>query len=1731
METLNNNQEIETSGAYEIIRNRLSQHGKSLNQKLQTLNKKRIDVFGSTQMAVIGRTRIRTENNCVPRDIKEFGEHMLFGYNVVVGMRAEISVADVFSLHEIIDTKDGIEFHPLPNDKTFLIDTKFNNDFNELYRYYKDTYLSQLRTVTGKKLAIFQIGKNSKDIKIFRWRADNNIEYIDNRGEKDNIYPASHDFTWISTTREDHIIGKHPHISILDEVFVETIGGTLTIKIEDNTEDGLGIYSEAVNDPNQSLADAQVQYTKIGDLVLLKIRPYKEEQWRYLVFNKIIEKITRIDAIGQACIQLPEDHGLIFPGGFYLKNGETKFFEGDDLIHMTYKRMIRSPNGEDVLYVFHHEEQGKQVLFSYNLIRKEVQNPIICHGFSIFNDGRMVVFRADDDIPTRVHPMQIWQTPYYSDEYAANKPTDGSFMAKLGNAELVRGISEAYSIKHLLDEQSPTMGIYENLISTTTRFIDNFHWLEHQNIGNLLITLKEILSTAELIIDEFEKVQTLRTQATQSINNVENKQHELLLDLNNRSHWQSVEDFVTRLTILRNQRGQLISLKEQRYIDLPRLDEMEAEIVTSFNELSQATVNFLLDKNALAPYHKSLDEQILAIDKFTKSNEIKLLQENLNKNSTGLDLLMEVLSDLQINDAESRIRILEEISDVYAKLNRAKAGLELKRKSLLSSEAQAEFSAQFKLFSQSVAGAMSQADTPEKADEQLSRLMVQLEDLEGRFNEFDEFLGQIIEKREEVYSSLETRKQTLIEERQRRALNLSQAAERILQGIERRVGTLKTIDEQNSYFASDAMVLKVRELIKKLHKLGDSVKAGDIESKLKLARDQASRELRDKQDIFSDGGAVIKLGKHSFSVNTQELDLTLVPYNKGMALHLSGTEFFDIIENTELNQAKEYWEQSLVSENKDVYRGEFLAYALVPMLQRRNEINLLESIKKYAADRYNEGYERGVHDHDAALILESLLEIQKNAGLLKFSPKCRAYAQLFWAFYVDEKKKQIWLTSCKSLNQLENIFGKNLGEFGQNISIELNQAIKDFLTKQTIKFSEFEIVQAGNYLLAELKADFLQFTISNNAVQLSKEFLKYLEENDKKRDFELALRDLKNDLDKQLNLIQAWLQGFIKNINNSYVLEAATIMLTNKKINQQINSANTNIEIKGLLGQHPRIKARCLKLELDEFLERLQNYITEKVPNFHAFRKLKQQITEHERKKLRVDEFKPHPLSSFVRNRLINEVYLHLVGDNFAKQMGTIGENKRTDLMGMLLLISPPGYGKTTLMEYLAQRLGLVFMKINCPTIGHQVISLDPAEAPNLTARQELEKLNLALEMGNNVMLYLDDIQHSNPEFLQKFISMADAQRRIEGVWRGVTRTYDLRGKRFCVAMAGNPYTESGDAFKIPDMLTNRADIYNLGDVLNGKEEVFSLSYLENALTSNSVLAPLSTREPADVYKFMRLAKGEEVANSDFSYSYSATEAKEIVDIFKKLFYIQDIVLKVNSQYIKSAATADEYRTEPAFKLQGSYRNMNKLAEKIVAVMNNKELENLISDHYQGEAQTLTNGAEENLLKLAELRNVMTLEQQERWQDLKKTFSRLQSTGGSETDPVTRMVKQLSLLASQLDNIHTAIKSQKSEVGSQKSEDLTKLLKALIKTKANINITNKIPNDFQQVTAQMLEIIDKNLLPLSQDYKRKSRLDMVIWERLKEVSRTLKEMDKTAFERAKQKITYQSKIYDLDNDL
>jgi hypothetical protein len=252
-------------------------------------------------------------------------------------------------------------------------------------------------------------------------------------------------------------------------------------------------------------------------------------------------------------------------------------------------------------------------------------------------------------------------------------------------------------------------------------------------------------------------------------------------------------------------------------------------------------------------------------------------------------------------------------------------------------------------------------------------------------------------------------------------------------------------------------------------------------------------------------------------------------------------------------------------------------------------------------------------------------------------------------------------------------------------------------------------------------------------------------------------------------------------------------------------------------------------------------------------------------------------------------------------------------------------------------------------------------------------------------LLYLDDIQHTSAELLQKFIPLCDAQRRIEGP----EGPYDLAGKRFAVCMAGNPYTGSGTVFRVPDMLANRADVWSLGEVLAGREELFALSYAENALTANPVLAPLAGRDRADLELLLRLAGSDPTARAqDLAHPYPAAELGEVLAVLRHLVRARTTLLAVNAAYTASAAQAPADRTEPPFLLQGSYRNMTKIAGRILPAMNDAELDAVVTDHYRAEAQTLAGGAEAALLKLAELRGTLTPSEASRWQDLKSRFTR-----------------------------------------------------------------------------------------------------------------------------------------------
>ncbi|WP_256976447.1 DNA repair ATPase [Streptomyces sp. CS113] len=1736
------------AGAYEVLRDRLAAQSADLARRADLLNSRRVEEFGSARLALASTERLRTEHPGVPCDLAAVGGVLLLGSTGRRGDRRSrtAAVADVFTLYDR-------DLNPLPEAAVpgLLDDPAFVREFADLHRYYRQARLLRLRAVGGRLLAVFRTGEKADDIRVLRWELteDGRAVFLDARGERDDEFPPSHDFEWTAATREDHVLGRHPHVSVRGEFHVSAVGGALTVKLEDDTETAEGVYSEPVADPLQSLADADIAHARVGALVLLRVRPYKEDTDRYLVFNTLTKSVVRLDGIGLACRRLPDDQGIVFPGGYCLATGAHKTYELD-ATGLEFEREMRSPNGEDVLYAFHARGESRGLLLSYNTIRKEVANPLLCRGWALAEDGTFAVLRADGEEPAQVHPVQLWHSPYVSDTHAAAAPAGSGPLARVGNADLVRGISACLSVAGAVGEGITTAEGYRALAASCVRAADAHHWLGEADLGDLAGALAAVRETAEQVLAEFETVRDLTRRAAEARDEAAGRIASVVRRLRGEAPKEAAA-WVRGLTELRHAHGHLLTVKELRYADAPGIDALAEDTEASLAELGRRAVAFLARDDAFDAQRADVEALVADAEAIATVAEAGPVAARLDELADGLRTVTDVVAELDMGDATLRTALLERVAAVLGGVNRARATLDARRRALLDREGRAEFTAETALLGQAVTAALAAADTPEHCDDQLARLLARLEDLESRFAEFDGFLAELADKRTEIYDALAARKQSLSDTRARRAEQLAASAARIMETVARRCATLADADAVSTYFASDPMPAKVRRTAEELRALGDSVRAEELDGRLKSARQEASRALRDRTDLYADDGRTLRLGAHRFAVSTQPLDLTLVPDGDGLAFALTGTDYRSPVTDPDFAATRAHWDRTLPSESPGVYRAEHLAARLLREHGARalaDADDLPALVREAAQEAYDEGYERGVHDHDATAVLTALLPLYDRAGTLVHEPAARAAAQLFWTHGTTPRARGSWTRRALSLARARAAFGLSaaIGDLEEELAAAIDAwsgpssgrrpgpgetvagsagragagpglagtagggsadpaaaaaagggvaasppgasgAVAGTAGVPASAAGAGSLVGAADsavgaagpaaaggtrraagalpaaggrartaegfagaagtvgpptgalgrpagpsgsgaqgaraaaaYLFHELTAGPEGFVLGAGTRTLLEKFRRTV--GSPAYDEDLAAVD---GLAARGQLAEAWISSYAAatgaGLTPGDLAEAVAAELC-PDLPRYDGDAPPTATAEGLLGSHPRVTGGRLPLRLDEFLARTARFAAHDVPAFRAYQRRRTALTGAERDRLRLDDHRPRVLSAFVRNRLVDEVYLPLVGDSLAKQLGATGDGKRTDTGGLLLLLSPPGYGKTTLVEYVAERLGLMLVKISGPALGRAVTSLDPADAPNATARQEVEKINFALAAGNNTLLHLDDIQHTSPELLQKFIPLCDATRRVDGVRDGRPRTYDLRGKRFAVCMAGNPYTESGARFQVPDMLANRADVWNLGDVLTGKEDAFALSFLENALTANPVLAPLAGRDRTDLELLVRLATGDPTARADrLGHAYPPAELERILSVLRHLVAARETVLAVNAAYIASAARSDDTRTEPAFRLQGSYRNMNKIAQRIRPVMNDAERDAVLDDHYTAEAQTLTHGAEANLLKLAELRGTLTPEQAARWAEVRTAHVRARTLGGPEDDPLTRAVAALGHLADRVAAVESAI--------------------------------------------------------------------------------------------------------------
>ena len=148
-------------------------------------------LFGGRELALLATDRVRTENNCVPRDVVSVAGHLLFGFQVFIGLKSETTVERcIFSAVPIFSEGDrgrrGIGLGPrransartkgrsrsLDRPGAFLANADFAKEFTDVFRYFKNARLLQLRRADTRLLAVVQIGDSVRDVKVFRFAID-----------------------------------------------------------------------------------------------------------------------------------------------------------------------------------------------------------------------------------------------------------------------------------------------------------------------------------------------------------------------------------------------------------------------------------------------------------------------------------------------------------------------------------------------------------------------------------------------------------------------------------------------------------------------------------------------------------------------------------------------------------------------------------------------------------------------------------------------------------------------------------------------------------------------------------------------------------------------------------------------------------------------------------------------------------------------------------------------------------------------------------------------------------------------------------------------------------------------------------------------------------------------------------------------------------------------------------------------------------------------------------------------------------------------------------------------------------------------------------------------------------------------------------------------------------------------------------------------------------------------
>ena len=317
-----------------------------------------------------------------------------------------------------------------------------------------------------------------------------------------------------------------------------------------------------------------------------------------------------------------------------------------------------------------------------------------------------------------------------------------------------------------------------------------------------------------------------------------------------------------------------------------------------------------------------------------------------------------------------------------------------------------------------------------------------------------------------------------------------------------------------------------------------------------------------------------------------------MPRGDELHLHLTGTDFLEPLRDPELEALRDFWQVALESESAQLYRAEYLAGQVLDAADRGQEGLSLESLKPllahpeelarvirdFAAPRYKEGYEKGIHDHDAAAILLQLLPLRDSAGLLRFGAAARAFATLYWDRQQEQPQPRQWVERARTSRHIQQLFGRREGLL--QLQEEILVALGDWHQQHAFTLAAELLPEAAEYLVQELAAERIEFTFSKYAKQLQEALTLRLQGARMWDDYQQALARLVERPAAQWALTENWLSALCAEGEfvewADYVPEAVALSLLREDFAKRITEVDLRFKVDNLMGEHPRIQELSL---------------------------------------------------------------------------------------------------------------------------------------------------------------------------------------------------------------------------------------------------------------------------------------------------------------------------------------------------------------------------------------------------------------------------------------------------------------------------------------------------------------------------------------------------------------------------